>query len=258
MIAIFPKIAGCAASGDIERLAVLVRDYYAGDEKFAPQLDLAGLTQRAGIVLSSQQIDGMGAILVTDQRGTFQVHVVLHQDLVQKEERDFLLAHLLGHFFIDLQPLIARGDTKINGIKEFQSPLERFARGGTKAERADASADQFAAALLLPRGMLKRAHEKIQDLTRIAGFFGTTPEVIRRRLAQLGTPMESTQEPANFFVAEAELARKGGVASQNATPEPKEEKIETGEAQASGSKMDRIRKLAMALEQNRRSTKDQR
>lgn len=256
MIAIFPKIAGCAASGDIERLAVLVRDYYAGEEKFAPQLDLTGLTQRAGIVLSSQKIDGLGAILVTDQRGTFQVHVVLHQDVVQKEERNFLLAHLLGHFFIDLQPLIARGDTKINGIKEFQSPLERFTRGGIKPDKADASADHFAAALLLPRGMLKRAHEKIQDPARIANFFGTTPNVIKLRLAQLGTPVEAVQEPANFFVAEAELERKGGVTSQNATPEPK---TETNEAQASGSKMERIRKLAMALEQNRRShNKDQR
>jgi Zn-dependent peptidase ImmA (M78 family) len=205
MIAIFPEISNCAAQGDVERLAVLCRQYFGGDETAAPQIDLLRIFQDMGISVGSQNLDSFGAIAVKDERGRFQMALAYQRGLALEEER-FLLAHMIGHVLFDLQPRILAGELKVSGLKETVSPLQRYTVStGSKTQLEldiEARADAFAAALLLPAGMLKRAVEKLQELDKVARFFKITRLCVERRLETLGI---LEVHPNNFMEAEANL-----------------------------------------------------
>ena len=106
MIAIFPEIAACSASGDLERLGILVRNYFGGDQKFSPSLNMTEVLKSVGIEVQRLPLDSRAALLAKDEKGVFEIIAVLSEGLSPDEER-FMLAHMLGHFLLNVQPLIA-------------------------------------------------------------------------------------------------------------------------------------------------------
>src|SRR5690606_25567343 len=116
---------------------------------------------------------------VTDDMGRFRANVILGPHKRTKAEENFLLAHSLGHFLLHIQPRVAQGEWKTSGFKENESPLARFTSptppSSASLERElEGEADDFAAALLLPKAMLLRAMEKLANTAKIADFFATT------------------------------------------------------------------------------------
>lgn len=213
MIAIFPEIAAAAAAGDVDRLAILVRRYFCDRETFAPKPDVGRLMINAGMGVRTHALDTYGALLAKDERGAFRVTAVV-SDRLEDSQRRFLLAHMLGHYLLEVQPVIARGDWQVSGYREAHCPAKRYAQGSpigmTEIDsRRETLADEFAAALLLPRGMVRRAVEKIQDPERTAHFFGVSSQVLARRLADIGL---APTLPANFLDAERQI---GGAAAEN-------------------------------------------
>jgi hypothetical protein len=212
MIAIFPEIVQCAAKGDIERLALLCRKYFAEKEKFAPQMNLQPLLENCGIEVQELPLDCQGALLAKDEKGAFRIVAVIDPGIKAIQKR-FLLAHQLGHYLLDIQPFIAKGDFHISGFREIVSPLDRYSIGSDMPELPAVDldkehlADDFAAALLLPMAMTKRALEKIADELRVAEFFGVTRECLKRRLDQLGL---SSEAPINFLDAETRIQKMSG------------------------------------------------
>jgi hypothetical protein len=216
MIAIFPEIAAAAAAGDVERLAVLVRKYFAGPAVHAPQLDVASLLLGAGVEVQRLPLGGgtLAALLAKDERGAFNIVAVLGTGKISEPSQRFLLAHMLGHFLFDIQPLIARGDLQVSGYRESACPLKRYGQGGLEAEvggqemrRKEERADDFAAAVLLPKGMTRKAFASFKsDVERTARFFGVTRACLVRRLTQIDV---LDAPPASFLDAEQSL---GGAA----------------------------------------------
>jgi hypothetical protein len=212
MIAIFPELVTAARAADVERLAVLVRRYFGGTDTFRPQPDVERLVRTAGIRIERLPTGGRGALLAKDERGRFAIVAVVEPGLDAAATR-FLLAHLLGHFLLDVQPLIAQGDWQVSGYREPQCPLRRYGAGEPPAPaqaldaRREARADAFAAALLMPLGMVKKAYERLREPDKLAQFFGVTPAVAWRRLEALGlVPQEG---PVNFLDAERRLTPPG-------------------------------------------------
>ena len=206
MIAIFPEIVSCAAAADLERLAVLVRLYFGGDETFAPVLETEQLLIGAGIEVQRLPLDYEGALLAKDERGAFRIVAVVRQGLTKIEER-FLLAHLLGHYLLDIQPMIAGGELQVRGFRESFSPLQRYASRsrqapGDREAEFDARADRFASCLVLPRALVKRAYAKMGAVKPTAQFFGVTLQCLQRRLEDTGVTVD---QPANFLAAEDRL-----------------------------------------------------
>lgn len=210
MIAIFPETLASAAKGDIEELAVVTRRYYGGEEKFAPNPDIASLVTRVGLEVKTLPIEGLGALVAKDEQGVFSITAFL-SPLVDKAASRFLLAHMLGHYFLDIQPLIAKGDWRRSGFRETICPLRRYTQDDLTTQSPtfelakEARADLFAAALLMPLGMVKRAMEAMQNDQKVARFFGVTIPCLERRLLDIGLV---TKEPANFLEAEATLGRE--------------------------------------------------
>lgn len=211
MMAIFPEIAAAVAANDIEQIAVLVRKYFGGDQTYRPQPDIELIFKDIGLPIFTKDIDSKAALIAKDEKGRFDVVSIHAQEKRGYCERRFLLAHQLGHYFLHMQPLIARGDWRSSGFRETQCPMRRYeimienVQDPEQDERREAEADQFAAALLLPKGMVKRAESKILDREKLADFFGVTKGVIQRRLEEIGS-VESS--PSSFFAAERQISGK--------------------------------------------------
>ncbi len=187
MIAIFPRLAECAQSGDTEKLACMVRQYFGGDGTFAPILNVREIYRGIGLPIESSPISGTSALLGKDEKGQFSLTAFLSSTVaLNKEEESFTLAYLLGHYFFHIQHKIMRGEWAVSGVKETVSPQMRYAVHGTKAsESKDRICDQFAVCLLLPMAMVKRAVEKFQSVAQMAEFFGVDQRVLTRRLLEL-------------------------------------------------------------------------
>jgi Zn-dependent peptidase ImmA (M78 family) len=200
MIAIFPEIT--AATSDTERLCVLVRRYFGG--KPTPRFDVGELAAEVGIAIRRTNHERIGALIARDAGGKFDVTIVINDRLPEFEAR-FLTAHLLGHYFIHVMPQIAKGELRIGGYREVMSPLERYVRGGPE-DVVETAADDFAAALLMPKGMITKAHQSLSDVSRVATFFGVTATCVRARLEALS--LIPGERHANFLAAERSLPER--------------------------------------------------
>ncbi|MFW7377632.1 MAG: ImmA/IrrE family metallo-endopeptidase [Oligoflexus sp.] len=201
MIAIFPQIAKLVAKADMENLVCMVRKYYGGPDAYAPVLSVERLLVHAGIPTQTSKQVSVGALVAEDHQGRFTASVILHPKIQDPIERNLLLAHLLGHFLLQVQPEIAQAMGRSHGYKEEISPLSRLSVGGISIDEIDwqdeedRQADLFALALLLPMGMIKRSVTRLQTVEKIAAFFELSPDLIQLRLNQLHISANETGIP---------------------------------------------------------------
>jgi hypothetical protein len=191
MIAIFPQLAACAAAKDIEKLAVLVRTQFGFT---SPKIDISELLNSIGVESEALDLDCSGNLLVRDEKGQFSVIALVPAGLM-KDVRQFRLAHLLGHFLLHVQSGIAAGTYKDHGFRELVCPYARYVSGTSAAgikvsSRQEAAAedlaDEFAAAVLLPKSLMEAAAAKGAKVAELADFFGCSPDLVACRLARLG------------------------------------------------------------------------
>lgn len=200
MIAIFPKTVEYAVTGDIEKLVCVTREYFGGKRAYSARIDLEDIFKSVGINIETISYHSRGALVAKDQKGTFKIASVINQDVHDPRERKFLLAHLLGHYFLHIQPKIAGGDLAIQGIREDTSPMLRYGQGTfqkhhlSKTEQQDAEADNFAAALLMPLGFIKRSLERTTDTNKLAQLFDLPIPVLTRRMESLGLWTDDTHK----------------------------------------------------------------
>ena len=192
MIAIFPKITHYAEKQDYERLACLVRQYFGESQVYSPKIEIKKLISSLGISIGHVVLDNKGAIVAKDEKGRFQVAVVYNPNGIEDNDERFMLAHFLGHFIMHIQSAIAGGDPLTNGFRELILPSARYGQGImqgktlSREERQENEADTFAAALLMPVGLVKRALVQVADPEALSVRFGVSYAVMTRRLAQLG------------------------------------------------------------------------
>jgi IrrE N-terminal-like domain len=191
MLALFPEIAVCAQSGDLEKLSILVRTYFASGDATKPRVNVLALVKEFGLPVGHAPIKYFGAIAVKDSLGDIRGSIII-RDTSTPQQQAFVLSHLLGHFLLHIQPLLARSEWTSSGFKEILDPVRRYAFGegvaGVSAQNyaTEDQADRFAGALLMPRAMLVRAMEKLQDSEKVAMFFGVTKEMVERRMDDIG------------------------------------------------------------------------
>lgn len=211
MLAIFPEIAALAAAEDFDKLSCRVREYFAGDKKYAPSIDVPELVARMGIgIYSLRDVNCCGILAVKDNNGQFSVNFVYPNSETKTFEHQFLMAHQIGHYLYDVQPYLLRGEWKDSGLKELEQPYRRYlqssqhstAEGLNQEQRADA----FAAHLLLPNALLKRAQAKLKSSEELAGFFSMPRVFIDLRLEDLG--LASKQNGESFLQLEQDYKQE--------------------------------------------------
>ena len=217
MIAIFPEIAAAAGAMQYETASFLVRKYFGKAEAFTPRVNVVKLSQEIGIPVSMMNFPEYGALAVKDDGGRFTAQIMINASLENGIERNFLVAHLLGHFFLHAQPYIVRGEWENTGFKETFSPMLRFQQNNYDvlddiSKKQEMDADAFAAALLLPKAMLKRAMPKLKTTDAMSSFFGVGSVMLERRMELTG--FLNSAEPVDFLGAEASLKEQKKPAEQ--------------------------------------------
>ncbi len=184
MLALFPEILHTVSSGDLETLACLVRKYFADKHIYSPRLRVEPLLINAGLELSRDDISDAARLFAADHRGAWHASLIVSPSLRDPGELNFTLAHLFGHFLCEIQPLMAKGELKTQEVREKSGALGRFLKRPLSAPE-EMQADAFASALLMPRGMVKKAYATLGTVADTAAFFNVRPELMDQRLAQL-------------------------------------------------------------------------
>lgn len=218
MIAIFPEIVTCVGIGDLERLSILVRRYFAKHEAQKPNVDIRALINTMGIEIQSLRYPELASLLARDEKGHFEITMVISDRALAPEHERFLLAHMLGHYLLHVQPKIANGEFAVSGFRETDAPWERYASLSISASKSQTDqreydADKFAAALLMPKAMVLKAQTKLVEVDRMAAFFGVSKVCMEARLEQVNTlPPRVTITKAKKTEAPAEsTARPRGM-----------------------------------------------
>ena len=187
MLAIFPEISAAVKGGDLERVGVLIRTYFCGEAATQPKFGVEAMLKRYGIPVVRMNLQDVGRIAVRDERGSVQCSIAIRNGLSQIQE-SFLLAHMLGHFILHIQPRVARAEWNTGGYREDVLPSDRYTHAIPAKDLPAAlynledQSDRFAGAVLMPAGMLKRAKEKLNSNEAVARIFGVSKEMVERRL----------------------------------------------------------------------------
>jgi Zn-dependent peptidase ImmA (M78 family) len=212
MIAIFPELANLVSSHQIEKLSVEVRRYFAAENATKPLVNLDSLLSSVGIACGLLDLEDLGMIAASDIDGVIMVKMAISSQPIPVEERRFMQAHLLGHFFLHLQPDILRSEWEYRGIRETHQPSERFAAAGEHSGAVEDAedparereADYFASCLLMPKGMVLRASQSISEKQKVASIFGVSVGVLEARLNMLHA-QEMDKKPKSFLDAEGAM-----------------------------------------------------
>lgn len=229
MIAIYPKIINLAKAGHIESLACAAREYYGEHQAFAKNLDVWRFCQSMGVGLRERDAvaGGLARIVARDERGQFDIVIERAASMCGTLTDQLLIAHLLGHGFLDLLPKIAEGDVTSpavfsEGVVPILSSYE--AEGLWKSGRSldrERRADHFALALLLPKRYILAALEKFRSVEKVARFFQLPAAVIKARVHSLGIMADADQpssEPSQQAAFRAERPRHAAQAAPSAPP----------------------------------------
>lgn len=190
MLAIFPELAELAKKEDLEYLAIRIRQYFGGEIATKPMINMDVVFQGLGIPTNTIELGFPSAIAAKDQDGKFNVCVVFDVT-IHGAQRRFLQAHMLGHFLLEYQTKILNADLQKSGYKETVLPLNRYTSGlGTEYSEPgehfnEHLCDRFAAALLLPKGMLVKVYSALGDSDKVAEIFGVTPSCVEQRLLDI-------------------------------------------------------------------------
>ncbi|MBC7533399.1 MAG: hypothetical protein H7318_17645 [Oligoflexus sp.] len=182
MFAIFPEILQQAEKGDLEAVACLVRKYFGEQQVFVPNLRVAELCSNAEIKIDNTVQKGAARLEAWDANGQFRIVFSIHPEIKSIREQNYILAQLLGHVFLDLQPKMAKGELQRTIFEKKTSPL----RALLLEPNLGTAVDEFALSLLLPKGMVKKALSTLSSRKDAAAFFNVELPLLELRLERLG------------------------------------------------------------------------
>ncbi|MBC7658470.1 MAG: hypothetical protein H7249_02050 [Chitinophagaceae bacterium] len=178
MFAIFPELLHQAEKGDLEAVACLVRKYFADGQVFVPNLRVAELCANAEIKIDQNIKTGAARLEAWDANGQFRIVISIHPEIRGIREQNYILAQMLGHVFLDLQPKMAKGELQRSIFEKKTSPLRALLLNPETLTPVD----DFALSLLLPKAMVKKAMGTLSSRTDAAAFFNVELPLFECRL----------------------------------------------------------------------------
>ena len=196
MIALYPELLNAVDKKNIESLTCLVRRYYGEDQVYSPTIDIELLCYKIGIPITYVDLSGsLSNMYVEDNNGKFSVALTVDAR-IKNSEKIFLIAHMIGYYYLNFMPLLAQGDLQSEVYRCAELPSRRFQQNGysmdTPKEVIDA--DTFAAAILLPRGMIKSASNRLKSIDKVASFFSLPKLTVSRRLELVSDVVSETPD----------------------------------------------------------------
>jgi len=178
LLAIYPRLLELSRRREFCRLAVAVKETFEIKREWP--LNIIDLCKRAGIPMYQRALDYLGAIGCRDQRGRIDVFMVV-QSGIDPTIRHFVLAHLLGHYFLHIQPHLLKTERPHHGFRENSWP---FPEKYSNSQKQEFEATAFALEILLPRSRLSKAIRAGMSAKSIAQKLQLPELMIRKRCLQ--------------------------------------------------------------------------
>ncbi len=194
MFTIFPQIQNVAQREEIEKLALIVRKNYLGPLARLPDLKLDELLKNCGVVCQHLELGYRGALIVQDKNGQIKPSIVLDH-AIKGLEKKFMVAHILGHLFLEVSEKLIKGSQSKLGYYEEESPYKRYLETKSSVLPHEAKADAFAAALLVPQAFLEAALKRGCGPEEIARIFDVTVPFIVERVERLAPKAQEKAKP---------------------------------------------------------------
>lgn len=161
MFAIFPKLYNAIKNQNINEISLLVREYFEPTSLNTNKINLNKLIKNIGVQVTTAHIsnNSLGFIVAKDENGIFDIQILINSNYnFMPFEKDFLIAHLLGHLFFDIQPkIIDNIRINNNGFKETYSPLQRYLkRTNIQKHNHEDLIDDFAISLFINEHIIEQ------------------------------------------------------------------------------------------------------
>ena len=160
MFAIFPKLYNAIKLHNINEISLLIRKYFNPSSLNTNKINLNKLIENIGIQVKTAPIsnNSLGFIVAKDENGIFDIQILINSNYnFIPFEKDFLIAHLLGHLFFDIQPKIIDTTWINNGFKETCSPLQRYlTRTNIQKHSHEDFIDEFAISLFINEHIIEQ------------------------------------------------------------------------------------------------------
>lgn len=101
----------------------------------------------------------------------------------------FTLAHELGHYFLH-QDILREEHGIVDGDESLDGPNILYRLDDAKTKRIETEANNFAASLIMPADLVRRAWEAVSDIEECARIFRVSPIAMTIRLTRLGLVSE--------------------------------------------------------------------
>lgn len=141
-------------------------------------VDPVTLANRHGIKIHNAKFATDNVSGMISKKGENINLLVNYQDAPQRKR--FTIAHELGHHFLHL---LEDGDFV---DKDLFRPQEPLGDEMTDKKRQEVQANQFAAALLMPEELVKKAYSITSEIAQLSLLFNVSEPAMAIRLSQLG------------------------------------------------------------------------
>lgn len=128
--------------------------------------------------------DASGVSLFKNQ--TFSILINISKP---ETRQHFALGHALGHYFLHAD-IIRKSEGIVDGESELANAAYRRHFDDKDAERIEVEANNFAASLLMPTDLVRRAWEATESIEKCAVIFKVSVVSMSIRLTQLGLVSE--------------------------------------------------------------------
>ena len=121
-----------------------------------------------------------GVILFQD--GEYSILVNISKPVTRQH---FTLAHEFGHYFLH-QDALKREQGIVDGDTTLDNPNILYRLDDAASQRMEVEANNFAASLLMPAELVRRAWEATEDINDCARIFNVSAVAMTVRLTKLG------------------------------------------------------------------------
>lgn len=133
------------------------------------------------IYLSEMEEGVSGAILYDEKDSNFKILVNLKKP---KTRQYFTIAHELGHYFLH-QNIIKKGQFLIDGDQALSGEAMLYRMDNAPSTEIEIEANQFAATLLMPEKLVRKAWKLINNVEECAELFKVSIVAMSIRLENL-------------------------------------------------------------------------
>jgi Zn-dependent peptidase ImmA (M78 family) len=121
-----------------------------------------------------------GAILFRDDEFS-----ILVNNSKSTARQHFTLAHELGHYFLH-QNMLREEQAIVDGEASLDGPKILYRLDDAEAKQLETEANNFAASLVMPTDLVRRAWEATHSIQECARIFSVSPVAMSVRLTNLG------------------------------------------------------------------------